>query len=200
VDEIWYTVGMTAAQVGVLAGSYLLGSIPTGLLVARARGVDIRAVGSGNIGATNVSRTLGKKLGALVLFLDALKGLIPVLVARWLHFPDELAAAVGLAAIVGHVFPVWLRFRGGKGVATGLGVFAGLSPIPAAAAVLVYLAVVLVTRISSVGSLLAATALLAAMAIVEEPPPTLLLGAAVWALILVRHRGNIRRLLRREES
>jgi glycerol-3-phosphate acyltransferase PlsY len=191
---------MTAVPVAMIAGAYLLGSIPTGLLLARAKGVDIRAVGSGNIGATNVSRTLGKRLGALVLVLDAVKGLAPVLAARFLRLGDEAMAAVGLAAILGHVFPVWIRFRGGKGVATALGVFAALSPLPAAAGVLIYLAAVLVTRISSVGSLLGATGLLGAMVIVKEPPPTLLLGAAVWALILIRHRGNIRRLLRREEG
>jgi glycerol-3-phosphate acyltransferase PlsY len=188
-------------QAGAAALAYLAGSIPFGLLVARARGVDIREVGSKNIGATNVARTLGKKLGALVLLLDAVKGLAPVLVARHvLHLEPAWVAAVGLAAVLGHVFPVWLRFRGGKGVATALGVFAALSPIAAAAAVLVYLAVVLTTRISSVGSLLGATALLAAMAFLREPPAYLVLGAAVWALVVARHRDNIRRLLRREES
>ncbi len=190
---------MSAVVPAAIVASYLIGSLPTGLLVARARGVDIRALGSGNIGATNVARTLGKKLGALVLLIDALKGFVPVLVAgRWL---DEVAlAAVGLAAILGHVFPVWLRFRGGKGVATALGVFAALAPIPAAAAVLVYLVAFLITRISSVGSLLAATALLAGMVIAREPPAWLALGGAVWLLILVRHRDNLRRLFRRQEG
>ncbi len=190
---------MSAVVVAAILASYLAGSIPTGLLVARAKGIDIRATGSGNIGATNVARALGKKLGALVLVLDALKGFIPVLLAgRWLD--DVALAAVGIAAVLGHVFPVWLRFRGGKGVATALGVFAALTPIPAAAAVLVYLAVVLVTRISSVGSLLGATALLAGMVIASEPPAWLALGGAVWLLILFRHRDNIRRLLRRQEG
>src|SRR5688500_11562142 len=124
-------------EAAAVVGSYLAGSIPFGLVVARARGVDIRAVGSKNIGATNVARALGKKLGALVLFLDALKGLLPTLVARHaLHLDDNLVALVGLAAILGHVFPVWLRFRGGKGVATALGVFAALTPVAAAASVL----------------------------------------------------------------
>jgi glycerol-3-phosphate acyltransferase PlsY len=107
---------------------------------------------------------------------------------------------VGLFAILGHVFPVWLRFRGGKGVATALGVFAALAPLASAAAVLVYLAVVLATRISSVGSLLGATALLGVMVLGSQPPPVLVLGAAVWLLVVIRHKDNIRRLLRREES
>jgi glycerol-3-phosphate acyltransferase PlsY len=185
--------------VAAIVASYLLGSIPFGLLIARARGVDIRAVGSGNIGATNVSRSLGKKLGALVLLLDAAKGFAPVfLAARWL--PAEIVAASGFAAIAGHVFPVWLRFRGGKGVATGLGVFAAIAPLAAGGAVGVYLATVLVTRISSVGSLAAATALFALMWLLGLPAPYVALAGAVWLLIVVRHRGNIRRLIRREEG
>jgi acyl phosphate:glycerol-3-phosphate acyltransferase len=188
-------------QVAAAVASYLAGSIPFGLLVARARGVDIREVGSKNIGATNVARTLGKKYGALVLILDALKGLAPTLVARHvLHLDDNALALVGLAAILGHVFPVWLRFRGGKGVATALGVFAALTPIAAAASVLVYLLAVLILRISSVGSLAGATTLLAAMVLLREPPAILILGAAVWVLVIVRHRENIRRLMRREET
>src|SRR5215467_4882779 len=111
---------MFLAGVGAVVGSYLVGSIPTGLLIARARGIDIRSVGSGNIGATNVARALGKKVGLLVLFLDALKGFLPTFAATRTDFSDAVVAAVGLAAIVGHVLPVWLRFRGGKGVATGL--------------------------------------------------------------------------------
>src|SRR5262245_17914811 len=99
------------APVFAIAASYLAGTIPTGLLVARARGVDIRSVGSGNIGATNVARALGKKLGALVLALDALKGFLPVALAAP-HLSEPWVALVGLAAIVGHIFPVWLRFRG----------------------------------------------------------------------------------------
>jgi glycerol-3-phosphate acyltransferase PlsY len=180
-------------------GGYLLGSIPTGLLLARTRGVDIRGVGSGNIGATNVARTLGKRLGAVVLAFDALKGYGPTLAALRLLAP-EVACAVGLAAILGHVFPVWLRFRGGKGVATGLGVFVALAPLASAIAVVCYVGVVLATRLSSLGSLVATTALLVGMAVTERPPPMLVLGAVVWLLIVIKHRGNIRRLIRGEES
>jgi glycerol-3-phosphate acyltransferase PlsY len=187
-------------MIAAVAGSYLAGSIPFGLLVARARGVDIRTVGSKNIGATNVARTLGKPLGALVLLLDALKGLLPALAARHLlHLDETWVALVGLFAILGHVFPIWLRFRGGKGVATALGVFAALAPIPAAAAVGVYAVVVLLTRISSLGSLLGATTLLGTMLALRAPTAVLALGIAVWLLVVVRHRDNIRRIIRREE-
>jgi glycerol-3-phosphate acyltransferase PlsY len=185
---------------GVLVGAYLSGSVPFGLLIARARGVDVRQVGSGNIGATNVARALGKRTGALVLFLDAAKGFAPVLAARLL-WPDaaELAAAAGLAAILGHVFPIWLKLHGGKGVATGLGVFLALSPYATAIAAVLFLAIYTTKRIVSVGSLAAATALPIAMASLGAPRAHVALGIAVWLLVMFRHRGNIQRLLRREE-
>ena len=109
--------------------SYLLGSVPTGLLLGKALGVDIRTSGSGNIGATNVYRTLGRTVGIMTLLGDCLKGLIPVLAASWLGFPDIWIAAAGAAAFFGHVFSVFLGFKGGKGVATALGVFIGSSPL-----------------------------------------------------------------------
>src|SRR5258706_8084866 len=112
----------------VLVASYLAGSIPTGVLLGRLRGIDPRAHGSGNIGATNVARTLGKGLGVLTLVIDCAKGAGPVLVTRALDLPAEWVAAAGGAAVLGHVFPVWLRFKGGKGVATALGVFLSLAP------------------------------------------------------------------------
>jgi acyl phosphate:glycerol-3-phosphate acyltransferase len=191
--DLWYM-----AVVLVVAG-YLLGSIPFGLLVARARGVDLRAVGSGNIGATNVARALGKTWGIVVLALDALKGFAPTFYAARTVGAD-VACLVALAAILGHVLPVWLRFRGGKGVATGLGVFVALAPVAAAIAVACYAAVVALTRLSSLGSLVGASALLAGMAATGSPPSVLGLGGAVWVIIVVKHRANIRRLIRGEES
>jgi glycerol-3-phosphate acyltransferase PlsY len=185
-------------SVAAVLASYLSGSIPTGFLVARARGVDIRTAGSGNIGATNVARTLGKPLGALVLLVDALKGFVPVALAAP-RLTDGWVALVGLAAILGHVFPVWLRFRGGKGVATGLGVFTAVAPLPTLAAVGAYLLVVATTRISSLGSLVAMSALLVGMIIDGQAAPRLALGVAAGLLIVIRHRENIRRLLRSEE-
>ena len=182
--------------------AYLLGSIPFGLLIARIfAGQDIRAVGSGNIGAANVARNAGLVPGVMTLLLDAGKGYFAVWIAqietgnsaRWMM----LAAVV---AVIGHVFPVWLRFKGGKGVATGLGVFLAVAPAAALVAAATYGAVVALTRISSAGSLAAATALLVAMFVTGRPAPVLVLGVASWALIVVRHRANIARLIRGKEG
>ncbi|MGX7895012.1 glycerol-3-phosphate 1-O-acyltransferase PlsY [Tsuneonella sp. HG222] len=179
-----------------LAG-YLVGSVPFGLLLARAAGKgDIRQVGSGNIGATNALRAGGKKLGAAVLLLDLAKGLAAVLVARHL-WPDALgAAAVG--AIIGHCFPLWLRFRGGKGVATMAGVSLGLFWPAGVAFALVWIVILLITRISSLGGMTAAVAAPIAAAVLGGPQwaPWL---AAMAALVLFQHRANIARLLKGEE-
>ncbi len=144
-----------------LAG-YLIGSIPFGYLVARVRGVDIFAQGSGNIGATNVGRVLGKKYGVLVFLLDFTKGVLPVLATRFIPspWPDWLAVLTGLAAFLGHLFPLYLGLRGGKGVATGTGVVLMLVPGPALAALGVWLLAVLAWRYVSVASLLAVAALI----------------------------------------
>ncbi|MEO8212447.1 MAG: glycerol-3-phosphate acyltransferase, partial [Myxococcales bacterium] len=147
---------MTGAAWLLCLGAYLLGSVPTGLLVARARGVDIRTVGSGNIGATNVARGLGKGWAVVVLLCDALKGFLPVFVAR--QFPELFSATAvalaGLAAITGHMFTVFLKGQGGKGVATSLGVALGLSPPLALLCFAVYALAYAATRLSSLGSLL----------------------------------------------
>jgi glycerol-3-phosphate acyltransferase PlsY len=186
---------------GLVALGYLSGSIPFGLLLVRAiRGVDVRAEGSGNIGATNVARVAGKRLGALVLVLDALKGALPVLLARAVEPTPFVPAAVGLAAFAGHVAPPWLGFRGGKGVATALGVVGVLAPRAALAGALTYAVVLAALRISSVGSLLAGLVAVAVAWLVPGTPPasagltTVLLLAMLWT-----HRGNIGRLLRRGE-
>jgi glycerol-3-phosphate acyltransferase PlsY len=189
----------------LIVAAYLCGSIPFGLLIARAKtGKDVRAVGSGNIGATNVARAAGKGAAAATLLLDAMKGLAPVLWSRKLADPtpfaghDGLAAACAVAAVLGHCFPVWLGFRGGKGVATGLGVSLGLSWTAALAGALTWLVLYKLLRISSVGSLAGALATLAVAACVASVPVVAGL-AVVAAIILVRHQGNLRRLLRREE-
>ncbi len=187
----------------VVVGAYLAGSIPFGLLIARLRGVDVRAVGSGNIGATNVTRAVGKKLGAVVLLLDAAKGALPVLGALMLARAGVAEAfvvsACALAAVAGHCFPVWLGFRGGKGVATSLGVFLVLDPLATGAAVVVFVLVFAVSRVASLGSLVAATAFVVAFHLRGRAPTEVVLAAIVVAIIFVRHRDNIRRLFRGKE-
>ncbi|WP_298266955.1 glycerol-3-phosphate 1-O-acyltransferase PlsY [Geobacter sp.] len=181
-------------QIFLVAGAYLLGSIPTGLLLARALGVDIRATGSGNIGATNVYRTLGRTVGIMTLVGDCLKGLVPVLVARRLGFDEAWVAAAGLAAFLGHVYTVFLRFKGGKGVATALGVFLGISPLAVLAALGVFFGVVAKWRYISLGSITAAAVMPVAVAVVEGKPLVVALTLAVSVLVIWKHRENIRRL------
>ena len=181
------------------AGGYLLGSIPFGLILGKLAGLgDVREVGSGNIGATNVLRAGGKKLAALTLLLDAGKGTAAVLIAA--RFGGEPAAlAAGLGAFLGHLYPVWLGFRGGKGVATYIGVVLGLHWPAALAFCGVWLLVALVTRYSSLAALAASAATLAILAALGNwPLATLALVFTV--LLIVRHRSNIQRLLRREET
>lgn len=176
---------------------YLLGSIPFGLLLTRAAGLgDIRKVGSGNIGATNVLRTGRKGLAAATLLLDALKGLVAVLIADQI---GELAAVgAGAGAVLGHMFPVWLSFKGGKGGATVLGVFLGLSwPIVAVGAG-VWLLILVTLRYSSLATLLS-TALAAASAWWLSPRPVAILAAVLVLLVWAKHHENIRRLLAGKE-
>ena len=188
-----------------LAG-YLAGSIPFGYLTGRLLlGVDVRRVGSGNIGATNVARAGGRTLGVAVLLLDAAKAIVPILVARRLlgEGPEaELGAVtVAVAAFAGHLFPVWLGFRGGKGVATGFGIFLVLAPWAAVAGVAAWLVAYASTGISSVGSLTGtAVAVIGAFALHGVGRPIPWAGLAIGLLIYLRHRDNIRRILSGEES
>lgn len=184
-----------------LIAAYLIGAIPFGLLLARwVKGVDVREAGSGNIGATNVARSAGKGIGLLTLALDVAKGAAPVLIAeRLLDQPQAIVVGAGFAAVLGHVFPVYLRFRGGKGVATSLGVFAAVTPMPTAIAAGIFAVVFAVTRIVSIGSLTGALALIAAVAYFDRRPEAIALAVAVVLLIFVRHAGNIRRIIGRIE-
>ena len=184
-----------------LAVSYALGSIPTGLwLGLRLRGVDIREHGSHNIGATNTLRVLGKPLGALALAGDMLKGFVPVVVAGHLTTNPHLPLACGVAAILGHTFSLFLRFKGGKGVATGAGVFLGLAWLPTLLAAAVFAAVVAATRMVSAGSICAALALTAVVFVQPFAWPVRCITALMAVLIVWKHRENIRRILRGEES
>jgi glycerol-3-phosphate acyltransferase PlsY len=184
-------------NLSLLFAAYFFGSIPFGLLIVRWKaGLDIRTVGSGNIGASNVSRACGKLWGRVTMLLDAAKGGLPCGLA--LYWGDlELAGAAGLAAIVGHCWPVWLGFKGGKGVATTAGVLAVVSPMASLAGAVSWLLVYSMSKKSSLASLTACVALLVAVAAMR--PEQLSLALAIVAIILIRHRENIQRLLAGEE-
>ncbi len=181
-------------EIALILGAYLLGSIPTGLLLAKAFGVNIREAGSGNIGATNVYRTLGRRVGIMTLVGDCLKGLIPVLIARQLQLPEIWLAAAGLAAFLGHVYTIFLGFKGGKGVATALGVFLGISPYSVLAALLIFVLTLVKWRYVSLASIIAAAAMPLLIALVEKKALLIAMSVVIAALVIYKHRENIRRL------
>jgi acyl phosphate:glycerol-3-phosphate acyltransferase len=178
----------------ILAG-YLLGSIPFGFIIGKIGKIDVRQAGSGNIGATNVMRTMGLTPGALVLIFDTLKGALPVWLAQAYSGDPLIVVLCGLAAISGHTFPLYLGFKGGKGVATGSGVLLGIAPDMFIFAILLFLVIVGLTRFVSVGSILTALTLFIVFIILGKPLPyTLVVGLAAL-LIIVRHRSNIKSLV-----
>ena len=181
-------------EILLLICSYLLGSVPTGLLLARAFGVDIRGTGSGNIGATNVYRTMGRKVGILTLVGDCLKGLVPVLAAKWLGLSDAWVAGIGLAAFLGHVYTVFLGFKGGKGVATALGVFLGIAPLSLLGALAVFALVLYRWRYVSAASLAAAAIIPVLVTVITAKPELIVMSCAIAAIVIFRHRENIARL------
>jgi len=173
---------------------YLAGSVPFAFLLARRAGIDVRFAGSGNVGAANVMRTTGTRRAILVMSLDIAKGALAVALALVVHAGVTLTALAAAAAVVGHIYPVWLRFHGGKGVAVAAGVFAVLTPIATALAAGLFLVIVWLTRYVSLGSIAATVALPPAAWITGEPIAVVLAAAGSGGLILFRHRGNIRRL------
>jgi acyl phosphate:glycerol-3-phosphate acyltransferase len=196
----------------VLIAAYLLGSIPFGYLLVRwMQGADVRESGSGGTGATNVSRRAGKLAGVVTLLLDAAKGALAVVLARWLLADDFginwWVAAAAILAVVGHCFPVWLGFRGGKGVATGVGVFLSLYPLAVACAAVVFILVVALTRYVSLGSILATVALPLSVWLLSayvrpsaDLAPIMAASLATGALIILMHHANIGRLMKGTES
>jgi len=185
----------------LLIFAYLLGSIPTGVILAKAFGnVDPRTMGSKNIGATNVFRTAGKKLGILTLLGDILKGLIPVVIAREISNSYFWIGAVALAAFLGHLYPIFLRFRGGKGIATGLGAFLALSPLSAVFSLLIFGAVVYKWRFISLASLTATASFPILLALLNPHRIYIPFAIIIGGLIFYRHRENIQRLLAGKES
>jgi glycerol-3-phosphate acyltransferase PlsY len=174
---------------------YVIGSVPFAFLLSRRRGIDLRRVGSGNVGASNVLRTSGLPAAITSLCLDAAKGSCAVAVAQWLAMTPATAVAAGLASILGHIYPVWLGFKGGKGVATSVGVFAVLAPAALATATGVFVLTVWTTRYISLGSVIGAVAL-AVVTAASDLPSYVVVGAATAALLIVyRHRGNLARLV-----
>jgi glycerol-3-phosphate acyltransferase PlsY len=174
---------------------YLFGSIPFALLVTRPLGIDLRAAGSRNVGAANVLRTAGVAPAVAVMLLDGLKGAVAVLVARLMTGNLVVVTTAGLAAIVGHVYPAWLHFRGGKGVAASAGVFAMLAPYATAIAAVVFVGTIVVTRFISAGSIAGALTLAVAAAAGDAPAPVVV-GAVLAAILVVhRHRDNVSRLI-----
>jgi len=183
------------AYLAILAGAYLLGSIPIGLLLSHMqKGIDIRRVGSGNIGATNVLRVLGKKAALITLIGDFLKGFAPAMIGQSLDFSDPWLALLALTPILGHVFPIFAGFRGGKGVATAIGVLVVIMPWVALWAFVIWIVALLLWRYVSLSSILATLSVPLLAILLGEPHPFVYMGIAVATLILYRHKANMSRL------
>lgn len=198
----------TMDKIILVVAAYLLGSIPFGYLIVRRKlGADVRETGSGGTGATNVSRRAGKAAGLLTLLLDAAKGCVAVVIAKAVSGDDWVIAAAAVAALAGHIFPVWLGFRGGKGVATGVGIFLVLAPVALLCAGVIFVAIVLTTRYVSLASITAAALIpvfvwLQSVFVIPvfDLRPLLTASIVGAALIVFAHRGNIKRLASRTES
>lgn len=174
---------------------YAFGSVPFAFIVARRAGIDVRVAGSGNVGAANVLRTTGMPLGVVVMALDILKGVVSVALASSVEGTPSAMAAAGAAAIVGHIYPIWLRFHGGKGVAVAAGVFSVLAPFATVVAASVFLLVVWTSRVISLGSVAATVTLPSVAMLSGAPGPIVAAATGSGALILFRHRANVRRIL-----
>jgi glycerol-3-phosphate acyltransferase PlsY len=179
----------------VILAAYAIGSIPFALLTARLAGADLRRVGSGNLGAANVMRASGVRNGIVVAVLDIGKGALSVLLAERLTADGTAVAVAGFAAVVGHIYPVWLRFRGGKGVATACGAFTVLTPLAVPPAAAIFFGAVWMTRYISAGSVLATIALPPIAYVLGSPGPAVAAASAAAALIVFRHRSNVARVL-----
>jgi glycerol-3-phosphate acyltransferase PlsY len=194
--------------IAVSVVAYLLGSIPTGFLVAKARGVDIRSVGSGNIGAANTFRAIGKTAGILVLIIDALKGFVAVwsanFILKFFDVPESqmepYRVVAGAFAVIGHNYTCWLHFKGGKGIATSGGAYLALAPLSVLYALLAFIAGFGLTRITSVGSILAAITLPTAVYFTQHDWTLRIVTITLGVLALFRHRGNIKRLIAGTEN
>lgn len=180
--------------------AYLIGSIPVGVILGKVKGIDPRKTGSGNIGATNVMRAGGKILGIITLLGDAAKGLIPVAIAAALGMDVLVIAIAGLAAFLGHVFPVFLRFKGGKGVATALGVYIAIRPLVILGAFVVFIIVFLIWRYISLASIVGAVVVPIGLYLVKAPREFIVMAGLIGIIVIIRHKENITRLIKGTES
>ncbi|MGH7810131.1 MAG: glycerol-3-phosphate 1-O-acyltransferase PlsY [Candidatus Binatia bacterium] len=183
------------AAIILIACAYLLGSVPSGYVLGKLAGTDVRRVGSGNIGAANVARALGMLPGALTLVADAAKGYLPVFLALHFGFSQAVVASTAIAAFLGHLYPLFLKFHGGKGVATTMGALLAVAPMAALVLVLVFAGVVFVCRLVSLGAIAAAIAAPLILWLFYQPPVIVTMGFFMGAMVILRHHGNIRRLL-----
>jgi glycerol-3-phosphate acyltransferase PlsY len=175
--------------------AYVIGSVPSGYLLGKLRGVDVRTIGSGNVGATNVARAVGKSQGIITLIADAAKGYLPVFTALVLGQDSLTVALTAIAVFLGHLYPLFLNFQGGKGVATGFGALLALAPLATLVLVVVFVLTVVATRIVSLGSLATAVAAPLSLWFFHQPPVIVAMGCFLGAMVMMRHRGNIQRLL-----
>jgi len=189
---------MIASLIWVLA--YILGSLPFGVWLARSRNIDIQKHGSGNIGATNVARTLGKKAGVIILLADCFKGFISVVIADQFLGNEFEVGIAGLMAFLGHIFSIFLKFKGGKGVATGLGVFIYLMPFATISGILVFAIFLGLTKFVSLGSISAAIVIPLFGLFYETPKPYIFISAIISIIVIFKHKDNIERLIAGEES
>ena len=189
-----------------IVATYLIGSIPTSYIMGKTlKGIDIRKFGSGNVGATNALRVLGTKIGIITLLFDIAKGAVPIIIAKHFGFEGITLVIIAFATILGHIFTIFLKFKGGKGVATSAGVFGALAPIPLAIAFLTFIIIVGLTRYISLGSILAAFVLTISELIINwksefENLEILIFISVVAMLIIIRHKDNIKRLKNRNEN
>lgn len=180
---------------GLILCAYVIGSVPTGYLMGKIAGVDVRAVGSGNVGATNVARAVGMLQGIVTLVADAAKGFLPVFLALQLRSSPETVAFAAIAVFSGHLYPLFLKFQGGKGVATAFGTLLALAPVAALVSVAVFAVIILATRIVSLSSMVAAVAVPVTLWWFSYAAVFVAMGVFLAAMVIMRHRGNIQRLL-----
>ena len=198
--ECYFEYHSFMQQAAYVLIAYLIGSIPIGVMFAKLKGKDPRKIGSGNIGATNVMRTAGKALGVATLFGDIAKGFLPTFMAIRFDMPKEIVAVIGFATFAGHLFPVFLKFRGGKGVATALGVYLAVCPIAIIPCFIVFVAVFLVWRYVSLGSIVGAGIVPFAMYILKVPVEYVWLAVVIAIFVFIKHKDNIKRLIKGQEN